>query len=509
MANVIDVDESGEIKQIARQIDLDFLVTINEVDEFSDDPDIPNNDPAVLDPDQATVVNLTEPQTAFLLSNAKFRLFVAGFGAGKSTCMIAAIFEDLSHSYTGIKIGAYCPTYDLLNLITIPYIEERLYQAGIDYRLDKSKFIFYLETGDQIIMRSMDNPSRIVGYQTFRAHIDEIDTLDEKKAEEAWNKIIARNRQKIPKLDENGNTIRYEEDFIDEDGVTVLALAGELVCETNKVSAYSTPEGFRFCYKRWVKEKKQGYEYIQAPTYSNPHNPPDYIPSLRATYPEQLIDAYIEGKFVNLTSGSVYPEFDRELNHTDAVIEKHEPLHIGMDFNVNNMSAAVFVLRDGKPLLLEEIVEGRDTPSVCQTIEDRYVTKHRPKAHITIYPDSSGKNTSSKGASRSDISIIKNEYGFRVKADSKNPAVKDRVNALCAQIHNGSGERHLLVNTNNCPQATDCLEQQVWDKNGEPDKKSGKDHMPDAIGYFIYQLFPIIRKRVKAKQVMLHGRPVN
>ena len=473
MANVIDVDESGEIKQIARQIDLDFLVTINEVDEFSDDPDIPNNDPAVLDPDQATVVNLTEPQTAFLLSNAKFRLFVAGFGAGKSTCMIAAIFEDLSHSYTGIKIGAYCPTYDLLNLITIPYIEERLYQAGIDYRLDKSKFIFYLETGDQIIMRSMDNPSRIVGYQTFRAHIDEIDTLDEKKAEEAWNKIIARNRQKIPKLDENGNTIRYEEDFIDEDGVTVLALAGELVCETNKVSAYSTPEGFRFCYKRWVKEKKQGYEYIQAPTYSNPHNPPDYIPSLRATYPEQLIDAYIEGKFVNLTSGRVYSSYDRNLHRSYETIQHGEHLYIGQDFNVGKMASTIYVKRDNGWHIVGELVDLLDTPTLINTIQSRF------HGHpINVYPDASGDSRKTSGASKTDISLLK-LAGFTVKVKKKNPFVKDRI----LSVNMGFERGEIWVNDRLAPVAASSLEQQAYDKNGEPDKKSGDDHQNDATGY--------------------------
>lgn len=143
-------------------------------------------------------VFLTDPQTRFLQNKSKFPLFVAGFGAGKSTTLGLSVLNDLNHSYSGIKIGIYCPTYDLLKLITIPYLEEFLYHSGIEYRLNKQDNIFYLETGDQIIMRSMDNPARIVGYQTFRAHIDEMDTLPEEKAEDAWNKIIARNRQPRP-----------------------------------------------------------------------------------------------------------------------------------------------------------------------------------------------------------------------------------------------------------------------------------------------------------------------
>jgi hypothetical protein len=35
------------------------------------------------------------------------------------------------------------------------------------------------------------------------------------------------------------------------------------------------------------------------------------------------------------------------------------------------------------------------------------------------------------------------------------------------------------------------FEQQVWDKNGEPDKKSDNDHPNDGAGYFIVKQFPI------------------
>jgi hypothetical protein len=62
---------------------------------------------------------------------------------------------------------------------------------------------------------------------------------------------------------------------------------------------------------------------VHASTYENEANlPDDYIPSLRASYPPQLIEAYIRGQFVNLTSGSVYPNFDRKLNHTAETIRK-------------------------------------------------------------------------------------------------------------------------------------------------------------------------------------------
>jgi hypothetical protein len=41
---------------------------------------------------------------------------------------------------------------------------------------------------------------------------------------------------------------------------------------------------------------------------------------------------------------------------------------------------------------------------------------------------------------------------------------------------------------------TEALEQQVWDKNGEPDKTSGFDHPNDANGYFIVKRWPIVKR---------------
>ena len=62
--------------------------------------------------------------------------------------------------------------------------------------------------------------------------------------------------------------------------------------------------------------------------------PSDYIPNLQNDYPPALLAAYLNGEFVNLTSGSVYPEFKRSLNSTKEVERAGEHLHIGMDFNV-------------------------------------------------------------------------------------------------------------------------------------------------------------------------------
>jgi hypothetical protein len=239
---------------------------------------------------------------------------------------------------------------------------------------------------------------------------------------------------------------------------------------------------------------------VQASTYDNEANlPDDYIQSLRESYPPQLIDAYLDGKFVNLASGSVYPGFNRKLNHTPEHIKNGEALHIGLDFNVLNMHAGVSVIRDDRPLTLEELTKVRDTPTMARMLKERYTDQGHA---VTIYPDASGQNTSSKNASESDLSILR-QAGFQIRVNGTNPAVKDRVNAVDAMLLNANGDRRWLINTDACPVTTECLEQQSWGGNGEPDKSSGFDHMNDANGYFIVNRYPIVKRTATVSQLRI------
>lgn len=399
-------------------------------------------------------VTLTEPQEQFLLSKAKHPAFVAGFGAGKSQVMAIAAMGDAAHA-SDAQIGLYAPTYDLVRLITGPRMCEVLAQYAVPHKWNKQENIIYSSYprfGD-FILRTMDNPERIVGYETYRSHVDELDTLKEANARRAWSQIIARNRQRPSGI---------KNPF-------------------NRVSAYTTPEGFRFTYDRWKRNAPPGYEIIQAPTYSNPYLPEDYIDNLRNSYPAELIEAYIEGRFVNLTSGTVYRQYDRERNRSTEAIRPQEPLHIGMDFNVGKMAAVVHVERPTGDHAVETLSGMQDTPHAIETIQSKYAGHH-----VTIYPDASGKSRKTVNASKSDISLLR-DAGFAIKARDSNPPVKDRILAVNA----GFEHQRYWVNDKTAPDYAESLEQQAYDKNGEPDKTTGADHMNDAGGYCVYWRMPV------------------
>ena len=325
----------------------------------------------------------------------------------------------------------------------------------------------------------MDNPGSIIGFKIGRALVDELDVLPMEKAKHAWRKILARLRF-IAKGLKNG------------------------------VDVTTTPEGFRFVHHQFVKALcgnkalQALYGIVHASTYDNAVNlPDDYIPSLLQSYPPQLIDAYINGKFVNLQTGTVYVAYDRKLNACDDIVQDGEVIFVGMDFNVGKMAAIIHVKRKGLPRAVDEIIGGYDTPDMIRRLKERF-WRHDGRAYqqtrqVRVYPDASGDSRKSVNASATDIALLK-QAGFIVCAPAANPPVKDRVNSMNAMFLNAAGERRYLVNANTCPTYADALEQQAWAANGEPDKTTGHDHPVDAAGYFIHQDYPLIKRTFTTQQ---------
>lgn len=398
---------------------------------------------------------LSETQKAFATSREPYPCFCGGFGSGKTAAAIARAMALKAHFRT-CDIAYYLPTYPLVEDIAFRRFPDLCERKGWDYKLNRQSAHIEFPGAGRIVFRTMEQPHRIVGYEVAHSIVDELDTLPLEKAREVWNKIIARNRQKCGM----GNT----------------------------VAVATTPEGFRFVYERWIKNPAPGYVLFRAKTMDNAANlPPGYIENLQASYPANLLAAYLDGEFVNLTAGSVYTEFDRALNATTDTVKPGDALHIGMDFNVCQMAAVVFVMREGNPRAVDELSGYLDTPAMIAAIKARY-GEHA----IFVYPDASGASRKSNDASASDIALLQ-AARFNVLVNDANPAVKDRVLSVNQAIHSG-GVRRLLVNIDKCPGFVEGLEKQAYAKNGEPDKTAGLDHLLDAGGYFIAYRYPVARR---------------
>lgn len=381
-------------------------------------------------------------QREFINSTAKHTALIGGFGSGKSHCGVdKTIIKKMM--LPNVSCAYYLPTYGLIQDVAIPKFTAQLLKFGIDFTINRSDNVIKTKYGN-ILLRNMSDPERIIGYEVGYSLIDETDILSKDKMADVFMKIIGRNRSVLPK--------------------------GMI----NQTDVVGTPEGFKWLYEFFIKNASESKHVIKAKTFDNPFLPDGYIETLKETYTESQVTAYLNGDFVNLNSQSVYTSYNRKAHRTDALPLPNEMLYVGLDFNITNMNAVVHVKRNNKLYAVGEIHGGYDTQTICDNLKENY-----PNHQIRINPDASGNARSTSGAS--DFAILK-ANGFFVDAPKKNPAVQERVNSVNLAFQNDS----YYVNDKSCPNFAEALENQAY-RNGVPDKQSGFDHITEAGGYCVFK----------------------
>lgn len=378
----------------------------------------------------------------------------AGYGAGKTRalCAKAVMLAAANQGFIGAVME---PTGPLIRDIWQTDFESFLEAYEIPYTFRASplpEYMLHLPGGDtKILCRSFENWSRIIGLNLAWVLADEIDTVTPAIAAKAFPKILGRLR--------SGNVRQF--------------------------GAASTPEGFRWMWNTFGSDEakaRSDRHLIKMRSADNPHLPPDFIERLQANYDPSLLRAYLDGEFVNLTTGQVYDRFDRSKHITSDLPDiSSEPLRVGIDFNVGNMSAVIAVRLGTGLMVIDEISGAHDTDALAQEIVRRY-----PHRRIYAYPDASGGNRSTN-ATQTDIAILES-YGMSNQSPRANPPVRDRVAAVQALLMNGKCQVRLQV-ASNCKRLIECLELQSYSDKGEPDKDAGFDHMNDALGYLVWREF--------------------
>ena len=298
--------------------------------------------PAVLNRIRA---DLHPGQLAFVDdSNTQILGISAGYGAGKTRalCAKAVMLAAVNQGFIGAVME---PTGPLIRDIWQNDFENFLEAYEIPYTFRASPlpdYMLHLPGGDtKILCRSFENWSRIIGLNLAWVLADEIDTVTPSIANKAFPKILGRLRA--------GNVRQF--------------------------GAASTPEGFRWMWTTFGSEQakdRQDRKLIKMRSADNPHLPPDFIERLEANYYPNLLKAYLDGEFVNLTTGTVYDRFDRTKHVISSVPDTdREPLRIGVDFNVGNMSAIIGVKLANNLLVIDEISGANDTDALAQQIKAR------------------------------------------------------------------------------------------------------------------------------------------
>jgi PBSX family phage terminase large subunit len=382
--------------------------------------------------------------------------YIGGFGSGKSFALAAkAITLGLENPGTTAMVAE--PSFPMIRTVFIPAMDAALEQWGIDYDFRVSpqpEYTLKLPTGNvRLLAQSAENWQRVRGQNISFVLWDEADTSPVETAQKAGEMFLARMR----------------------------------TGKVNQLALASTPEGFRYCYRQFVEQDGPDKRLIRVRSMDNPHLPADFVESLKRNYPAQLIQAYLEGHFVNLASAAIYPEFDRSLNYTDAQPEPNETIFVGIDLNVGNCVTQHLVKRGDEFHFFAEHVY-RDTQQIARGLKELYPL-HFQSGQLVLVPDAASKQRSTAAAQESDMGILK-KAGHQVKPQQSNPLVQDRVNAVnmlieARKIKVGNGCKHLIR----------TFEQHAYDEKGKPEKGGiGMDdlsHAGDAAGYVVFRLAAI------------------
>lgn len=388
----------------------------------------------------------------------RYLLYVGGYAAGKSyssvckSILLAFRSQGEQHIYLE-------PTYPMLNQVALPTWFKILdkYDIPYSFRTAPSPSItLHLPKGDtKILLLPLLNYERLVGINAASLVVDEADTVKQEIAEAALIKLQGRVR----------------------------------VGNAPQICFVSTPEGRKFIWNFFEKEKSPDKALYRADTRSNPYIDENYVKDLLEKYPPHLAAAYIRGEFVNLETATVFSEFNRDKHITSVFhAEANEPVLVGCDFNVGKSSSVYAVMREsmnGQQLHIFEEFLCRDTFALANHIKRRFPVQ-LAKGMVIAYPDSSGSHASTS-STMSDHDILR-EAGCKVIAERRNPPIAETVGHVNNCLHRGQ----ILLNPSTCRDAIEVCESWSYDASGKPSKGGAKDmsHFGDAIRYLVWQSLP-------------------
>jgi len=391
-------------------------------------------------------VQLTLPQSEIFVSTSRFVSVVAGRRFGKTFLSTGKLLEQAIKS-PNRNVWYVAPTYGAAKEIAWDMLIASIPPEYIA-KTNETSLTLRLINGSVIALKGAEKPNNLRGRALDFVVLDEFADM----RPEAWYEVLR------PSLsDRQGGAL-----FI------------------------GTPKGRNHFYDLWAKAKDgaKDWESFQYTTLQGGNVPPEEIEAARADLDERTFQQEYEAAFVTY-QGLIYYGFNREESVLD-MGDDNGTLHIGMDFNLDPMSAVICIRKGGKLYAIDEIVMyGSNTDEMVAEIKDRYGNRN-----IIIYPDPASRQRKTSAGGRTDLSILQNA-GFSVKAKNSHALVRDRINAVNSRLLSGDGERHLFVSPK-CKQTIKSLERQTYKEGTSvPNKDDGFDHMNDALGYLIEYLFPV------------------
>ena len=329
-------------------------------------------------------------------------------------------------------------------------LEQDLKETNSTYSYDKAHNIIIVGNVELLLIPDEDESS-IYGFSCACAYVDELDELDTQTAMAVVKSINDRCRQQIE------------------------GFRTPFMCYT------TSSQGLKGTYQTIMHFKKNGIGYVlmRARTKDNIYLPKDYVANMYSIYNEKETACLLDGAFVSIDSGLVFPDYNPEKNKLDVDLYEHcrdskVTIYIGQDFNGFGNNAVAFAILSGAIVAIKdyEFPDIRRAPEVF-----RY---DFPENEIVWIPDMTYKEHFIEF--KKELRLFNIKIAYR----SCNPLVGDR-NFACNKLFVAE---HLFI----CPMCkgleTTLMTWQKDPRTGTPTKggKGAPDHKGDCLGYVVHYL---------------------
>ncbi len=411
-------------------------------------------------------------------------LYSGGLGGGK-TYLLAMKALQLSFINKGYAGGFLAPSYREFKRDILPTIEEIMAENRVrGWRYHKQDQCFYFPWTNAPLY-VFTGEKAIAGPNLAYCLINEYSLIQYERVKEMLRRVRVKNAPAKQKV-----------------------LAG-------------TPEDIHGWLDDWVNlmHKKGDFKIVYAHTKDNTHIDEDYMEDLAAVLDEQALRVFASGEIgVDLGTDKFYYAYSRENEDTSLKYQVGQLIHVGMDFNVGQMSSSLMHKHNDNLYIFDEIhlTGDSDTNAMAVAIIKRYChdselmrevdhiedkdafkskwltlpKRHRELAlsHILITCDAAGRYRKTSGMS--DVAILES-FGFGIRCKAANPRLRQR-----QLLHNGLlSKKKILVNPDTCPKIVRDYKKVRQDKvsfGKIKDKDDRLTHFSDGIDYIVdfeYTLF--------------------
>jgi len=396
-------------------------------------------------------MKLSSPQKQVFDSKKRFRVLITGRRFGKTYLCMLELLKFATKNPNG-KIFYVSPTYRMSKEIMWKALKKKIKELSWGKYTNESELTVILKNNCQISLKGADKSAdNLRGVGLNFLCLDEFADIPE----EAWTEVL---RPTVSDKYANGHVLF----------TGTPRGFGNWSFDMFQRGQANDPEWQSWKYTTIEGGQVEAFEIEQARKDLDAR-------SFRQEY-EASFETY---------SGVVYFNFDRNKSVTPQTYDPNQIIHVGLDFNIDPMSACLCHIENGVAKFFDEIViYSSNTEELIKELLHRY-----PKNRIIIYPDPACRQRKTSAGGRTDLTLLQNA-GLAVKCRATHALVRDRINSVNARLSDTNGKRYISIDPS-CKNLINSLMKQTYKEGTTQPEKSGYDHMTDAMGYLIEYLYPI------------------